>query len=121
LIDRIRLPISSISLTLNKEGKCCDEAETARTECGQLQKTEAPERVTRIASLTEDQSDASTWPLRGNYSRGLYLHIPRLGYQNLFIGFDIFCVVLLSSATELTHSLGRDKYIKIKGKAYSSS
>jgi len=49
----------------------------------QLQKTEAPDRVTRIASLTEDQSDASTWPLPGNYSRGLCLHIPRLGYQNL--------------------------------------
>jgi len=50
---------------LNKGDKCCDEAETARTECGQLQQTEAPDRVTRIASLTEDQSDASTWPLPG--------------------------------------------------------
>ena len=64
---------SSISLTLNKGGKCCDEAD--------------------------------------NYSRGLCLHIPRLGYQNLFIGFDIFCVVLLSSATESTHSLD---IIKVK-------
>ena len=60
-------------------GKCCDEAETASTECGhkgvvrgQLQKTE----LTGIASLTEDQSDASTWRLPGNYSRGLCLHIP---------------------------------------------
>ena len=64
-------------------GKCCDEAETAHTECGhegvvrgQLQKTEAPDRLTGIASLTEDQSDASTWRLLGNYSRGLCLHIP---------------------------------------------
>ena len=43
---------------------------------GQLQKTEAPDGLTGIASLTEDQSDASTWRLPGNYSRGLYLHIP---------------------------------------------
>jgi len=59
-------------------GKCCDEAETARTKCGhqgvvrgQLQKTEAPDRLTGIASLTEDQYDASTWRLPENYSRGL--------------------------------------------------
>ena len=43
---------------------------------GQLQKTEAPDRLTGIACLTEDQSDASTWRLSGNYSRGLCLHIP---------------------------------------------
>jgi len=66
-----------------KAGKCCDEAETARTECrhqgvvrGQLQKTEAPDRLTGIASLTEDQSDTSSRHLPGNYSRGLCLHIP---------------------------------------------
>ena len=64
-------------------GKCCDKAETDRTECGhqgvvrrQLQKTEAPDRLTGIASLTEDQSDTSTRRLPGNYSRGLCLHIP---------------------------------------------
>ena len=57
-------------------------AGTACTECGhqgvvggQLQKTEAPDRLTGIASLTEDQSDASMWRLPSNYSRGLCLHI----------------------------------------------
>ena len=44
--------------------------------CGQLQKTEAPDRLTGIACLIEDQSDASTWRLSGNYSQGLCLHIP---------------------------------------------
>jgi len=40
----------------------------------QLQKTEAPDRLTGIASLTEDQSDASTWRLPGNYSQGLSIN-----------------------------------------------
>jgi len=43
---------------------------------GNCKKTEAPDRLTGIASLTEDQSDASTWCFPGNYSRGLCLHIP---------------------------------------------
>ena len=73
-----------LSLTLViLAGKCCDEAETAHTECGhqgvvrgQLQKTEPPDQLTGIASLTEDQSDASTWLLPSNYNQGLCLHIP---------------------------------------------
>ena len=57
----------NVYYTLLLAGKCCDEAETACTQCGhqgvvrgQLQKTEAPDRLTGIASLTEDQSDASS-------------------------------------------------------------
>jgi len=59
----------------SQEGKCCDEVEAVPhsvqappcTDCGhqgvvhrQLQKTEAPDRLTGIASLTKDQSDADT-------------------------------------------------------------
>jgi len=76
-VARSRHWFRQVTAHCNVAGKCCDEAETAHTQCGhqgvvrgQLQKTEV------IASLTEDQSDASTWRLPGNYSRGLCLHIP---------------------------------------------